>query len=106
MEIIITGRHFDVSESLKTYAMEQINATISGYRKLNSVHLILDQQKGRFKAEIIVHGKNINCEADSEDFDMYKAINEAISKVDKQIGKYFEKVQSHHKKTKDLEVSE
>ncbi|HPO91520.1 MAG TPA: ribosome-associated translation inhibitor RaiA [Victivallales bacterium] len=106
MEIIISGRHFNVSESLKSYATEQINTIISGYRKVNNVHLILDQQKGRAKAEVIVHGKNINYEADSEDFDMYKAIDDAIAKVDKQLEKHFEKVQDHRKKTKNLKALE
>lgn len=100
MEISITGRHFDVSDTLKTYVSDQLNAMLSGYRKLNNVHVVLEQQKSRAKAEIIVHGKNINFEADSETFDMYKSIDEAIAKIDTQLTKHFEKVQNHHKVTK------
>ncbi len=104
MEINITGRHFDVSDSLKTYITDQLNAIISGYRKLNNVHMVLEQQKGRAKAEIIVHGKNINYEADAETFDMYKSIDEAIAKIDKQLAKHFEKVQDHDKGAKDSKL--
>lgn len=106
MEISITGRHFDVSETLKTYVSDQLNMMLSGYRKLNNVHVVLEQQKGRAKAEIIVHGKNINFEADSETFDMYKAIDEAIAKIDKQLAKHFDKVQDHHKAAKHQKSEE
>jgi putative sigma-54 modulation protein len=100
MEIIVTGRHFDVNEKLKNYVLEKATLVLSEYRKLTSVRIVLDLQKTRAKAEIIVHGKNINYEADSETHDMHKSIDEALAKVDKQILKHFEKVQDHHKSTK------
>jgi putative sigma-54 modulation protein len=98
MEIIVTGRHLDVSDSLKTHAIEKIQSMLSEYRKIISVKVILDQQKTRSKAEIIVHGKNMNYEAESESYDIYKSIDEAIIKMNKQIAKHFDKVQDHHKK--------
>ncbi len=98
MDIIVTGRHFDVGEALKDHATAKIEAAISEYRKITSARVVLDQQGSRAKAEVIVHGKNINYEAESETFDMYKSIDEAIAKIDKQLVKHFEKVQEHHKK--------
>ena len=98
MEIIVTGRHFELSEALKNYAIDKISAVMSEYRKITSVRLVLDQQKSLAKAEIIVHGKNMNYEAESESYDnMYKAIDEAVLRADRQVVKHFEKVQDHHK---------
>ncbi len=98
MEIIVTGRHVSVTDALKDYAQGKLHAILDGAHKINTAKVILDVQKTRSKAEIIVHGKNIDIEADAESFDMYKSIDTAVEKVDKQLSKYFDKVQDHHKK--------
>jgi putative sigma-54 modulation protein len=97
MEIIVTGRHFEVDDALKNYVDGKINSIISEYHKITSVRVILAQEKTRAKAEIIIHGKHINYEADSESFDMYRSIDETVTKIDKQLSKHFDKIQDHHK---------
>ena len=100
MEITVTVRHSSISDNLKEYAQAKLQSVLEGLHKINSAKIILDIQKSMNKAEIIVHGKNINFEADSESYDMYQSIELTVDKIAKQLHKYFDKVQDHHKNTK------
>lgn len=97
MEINVTGRHMSVTDALKEYAESKLKAVVEGYNKITSAKIILDVQKTRSKAEVIVHGKNINVESDAESYDMYESIDTVIKKVDKQLQHHFDRVQDHHK---------
>lgn len=97
MTIMVSGRHFSVSEEMKDYAENKLKAILEDKHKITNVQIVLDLQKTRHKAEIIVHGKNLNIEADSETYDMYESIDTAMGKIDRQINKYFDKKQDHHK---------
>ncbi|HBC88941.1 MAG TPA: ribosome-associated translation inhibitor RaiA [Lentisphaeria bacterium] len=103
MEIIVSGRHISVTESVKTYAEDKLEAILSSYHKISSVRVVLDVQKSRCKAEIIVHGKNLDMEADSESYNMNESIDAAVAKIDHQLTKYFDKIQDHHKHAKESE---
>ncbi len=103
MEIIVSGRHISVTEAIKTYAEEKLEAILASYHKIGTVRVVLDVQKARCKAEIIVHGKNLDMEADAESYDMYESIDTAIAKIDHQLTKYFDKIQDHHKHAKERE---
>jgi len=94
------GRHDNVSNAMKDYAEEKLQGIIDEYRKISSARAILDIQKSRFFAEVIIHGKNINVEADHESYDMYESIENAADKAEKQIRRYFDKIQDHHKSSR------
>jgi ribosomal subunit interface protein len=76
--------------------------------KITSVRVVLDVEKNRCKAEIIVNMKNHDLEAVTETLDMYQAIDQSIEKIDSQIRKLLDKVQDHHRgqSVKDIEVVE
>ncbi len=103
MEITVTGRHMEVSDALKEYAEKKILEVLDGVHKLTSVKLVLETQKGRSKAEVIVHGKHLDIEADAETFDMYQSIDLAAEKAGRQIEKFLDKAQDHHKHGKSVE---
>lgn len=97
MTIMVSGRHVSVTDAMKEYAESKLQAILEDKHKITNVTIVLDLEKTRHKAEIIVHGKNLNVEADSESYDMYESIDDAISKIDRQISRFFDKKQDHHK---------
>ncbi len=103
MEIIVSGRHLSVTEAVKNYAKEKLEAILSPYHKIGNVRIVLDVQKTRCKAEVIVHGKNLDMEADAESYDMLESIDAAIVKIGHQISKHFDKIQDHHTQAKENE---
>lgn len=104
MTIMVSGRHVSVTDAMKEYAEGKLKAILEDKHHITNVQVVLDLQKTRHKAEIIVHGKNLNIEADCESYDMYESIDNAMGKIDRQISKYFDKKQDHHKTQKGLPV--
>lgn len=97
MTIMVSGRHVSVTDAMKEYAEGKLKGILEDKHKITNVTIVLDLEKTRHKAEIIVHGKNLNIEADSESYDMYESIDDAMGKIDRQITRYFDKKQDHHK---------
>jgi putative sigma-54 modulation protein len=100
MGVIVSIRNGNISDTLKTYAETKAETIIDNYPKITSVRVILNCQKFRYKAEIIVRGKNLNIEADYESFDMYDSIDVVVDKTNKQLRRHLDKVQDHYKASK------
>ena len=100
MSVIVSVRSGNVSDTLKKYAETKAGKLVEEYPKITSARFTLDMQKSRCKAELIIRGKHIDMEADSESFDFYESIDAIVEKVDHQLSKHIDKVhdhKSHHK---------
>jgi putative sigma-54 modulation protein len=96
MAIEITSRHIDVDETVKDHARSKAEHIVGEFPRVEHVHVILDGQKYRQIAEIVVQAKNhIRVEASNTDEDMIKAIDLSAEKVQKQLRKARKKVQEH-----------
>jgi len=86
--ITVTVRHEKVTDSLRDYATKKIKGLHLDYPKIIEAKAILDVQKKRHIAEIILFCANhITIEASSEGPDMYAAIDETISKIARRMRK-------------------
>jgi putative sigma-54 modulation protein len=98
MQIIISGRHFTVSESLKTDINGRLEAMLNHvHLKISTVRVILDiEHTNRCTAEVVINMKSSVIEADVTTRDMYESIDTVMDKVEIQIRKYLDKKQHHH----------
>jgi ribosome hibernation promoting factor len=98
MQIIIAGRHFTVSESLKTDINERLEAILSSvHLKISTVRVILDiEHMNQCTAEVVINLKNSVIEADVMTRDMYESIDTVMDKIEIQVRKYLDKKQHHH----------
>ena len=97
MDIIVSARHFDLSEALKVAAEGAAHAALDDITlKISSVRIVLDIQKNVHKADVVVNIKNNQVSASAETIgDMNKSIIEALDKAGVQARKYLEKKQDH-----------
>lgn len=95
MKIDISGRHFHVTEPLKRYATEKILKLDKYGLKLESAHVIMEVEKFRHLAEIIVLGKNLRTAATAESVDMYAAFDKCFGNLQLQLARQHEKVKDH-----------
>ena len=96
MQINVTGRHVDITESLKIYVEKKFQRLERHFEHINNTHVILSVEKERQKAEATVHVNRGNLFADNEQEDMYAAIDGLIDKLDRQLKKHKEKLTDHH----------
>lgn len=89
LPITVTVRHETVTDSLRDYAKKKIEGLHLDYPKIIEAKVILDVQKNRHIAEIILFCTNhITIEAHTEGRDMYVALDETIEKIARRMRKH------------------
>lgn len=95
MQLNIDGHHVDVSPSMRTYVTEKLSKLERHFDHITNTHVTLTVEKLRQKAEAKVHVTGSDLFATSEHEDMYAAIDSMVDKLDRQLIKHKEKIQSH-----------
>ena len=96
--IKVTGRHLSITEAIKNYAHSKVEHLHLDYPRIVEAHVILDVEKHRHFAEVILHCTNhITIEASEETDDMYASIDRVIAKVARQMRKYKTKIMRTHR---------
>lgn len=97
MQLDITGHHIDVTPLLNSYIKEKVTRLKRHYDQVLNIHVILEVQKHSNKAEASMNVSGNHIFADAMGHDMYAAIDALADKLDRQILKHKEKLQSHHR---------
>jgi len=95
MQINLTGRHVDITDSMKNYVDTKFAKLERHFDHINNVHVILDVEKLNQKAEATLHVNGGEIFATNVHDDMYAAIDGLIDKLDRQVIKHKEKLSRH-----------
>jgi len=96
MEITVTGRHVEATPSIKEYAATKLDHIGIDFPRILSAHFILDVEKYRHMAELVLQcGNHISIEARDTSDDLYASIDKVVDKVARQLRKYKTKIQNH-----------
>ncbi len=95
-DVIISGRHFDVSDDLKETIRAKTDRIAGEYNKLTTARIVMSVEKFRQKVEIQLEGKNLDLHAEAETNDMYASIDEAFDRIEVQLRKRLDRMQDHH----------
>jgi len=94
----VTGRHVSITDAIKGYAESKVEHIHLDYPRIIDVQVILDVEKHRHFAEMILHCNNhITIEASHECDDMYAAIDGVIAKITRQMRKFKTKLLRNHR---------
>jgi len=95
MQLNLTGRHVDITDSLRDYVNSKFSKLQRHTDHITNVHVILDVEKLNQKAEATVDVSGAEIFASTEHQDMYAAIDSLIDKLDRQVIKHKEKLARH-----------
>lgn len=100
MNLQISGHHLEVTPAIRDYVTGKLERVTRHFDNVIDVNVILSVEKLKQKAEVTVHlsGKDIFVEAVEED--LYAAIDTLVDKLDRQVQKYKQKLQDHHRGSK------
>jgi len=95
MNVQVSGHHVEVTPAIRDYVLSKLERVQRHFDQVIEMNVILSVQKLKQKAEISVHmpGKDIHVESD--DADMYAAIDLMMDKLDRQIIKHKQKAYAH-----------
>lgn len=95
MRINITARHFKAPKHLKEYAEKKVRRLKRYYDGIIDCHIILDYEKQTQLAEITITVYNQKLVALEKSEDIFKSIDLAVDKLERQVKKYKEKLRDH-----------
>ena len=95
MRVNITARHYKAPEKLREYAETSVQKLTKYLDGIIECEIILDYEKTIQVVEIVmkVHRQKLFAQEKSED--IYKCIDAAVSKIERQLKKYKEKLKDH-----------
>ena len=105
MSVDITARHMEATPALQDYARRKAEGLMEDFPRVESVHVILDVQKHRHTAEIVVQAKaKFRSEAAETADNMKAAIDAAVEKTARQLSRRRDKVQDHKVAMRHTEI--
>jgi len=92
----MTGHHLEITPSIRDYVSSKMTRINRHFDHVIDVNMILSVEKLRQKIEANVHLAGKDIFAESENDDMYAAIDLLVDKLDRQIVKHKEKIKNKH----------
>jgi putative sigma-54 modulation protein len=95
MDITITSRHEKASASLQETITAEFSKLEKFYDRITSCHIIIDSERGLDSIEVVLNmaGHTVTATAKAEN--VGKAIDEALSKTERQLKKINEILKDH-----------
>lgn len=106
MEIAVTFRHMEPSESIRSYAEEKISK-INKYLDFPiEAHIVLAAEKFRRVVDVTVSVNGTIIKAMEETEDMYSAIDQVMDKIETQVKRYRSKIRKRRSENRLNEETE
>lgn len=102
----VTGRHVQVTEAMKLYAVEKISKLERFGSRIIDVDVIMDIQKIDHRVDIIMKYGHTLIKAHGSSPDMYVSVDVAVNKLETQLKKYLQRIHDHHARVKGIDIIE
>lgn len=100
MNLTISGHHLEVTPPLRAYIMTKLDRVLRHFDQVVDVNFLLSVEKNREKdrrqkAECTLHVKGRDIFVEQTHEDLYAAIDQLVDKLDRQVVKHKDRLQSH-----------
>ena len=100
MNLTISGHHLEVTPALRDYVTSKLDRVTRHFDQVVDIKVLLSvenqkEKDKRQRADCTIRVKGNDIYAESAHEDLYAAVDELMDKLDRQVGKHKEKLQSH-----------
>jgi putative sigma-54 modulation protein len=95
MQVNVTFRHLEPSDSLKNFAREKVERFKRLLDQASEANVVLSIEKHVHHAEILLHSGPFFLRGKEKSDDMYASIGMAIDKIERQLKKYKGRLRQH-----------
>lgn len=95
MDVTVTFRHMEPTESLRNYAVDKISKIKKYLDSPLEAYVVLTLEKFRHEADVTVSVNGTRIKGVEETGDMYSAIDQVMDKIESQIKRHLSKTRSH-----------
>jgi putative sigma-54 modulation protein len=92
MNVEITGRHINITPAIRTYVLKRLRKFAKIFGENIKFHVIIDVEKERQSAEILLKSKLLDLTGKGQTDDMYNSLMIAIDKLERQALKHKSKM--------------
>lgn len=96
--ITVTGRHVQITDAMKDYAMEKVAKIERFSHRIIDVIVTMDIQKLDHRVDIVLKVDHTKIKSTAITPDMYASIDKAVDKIQTQLRRYKTKLQDHQAK--------
>lgn len=93
--VIITGRHVQITDAIKAYALEKLSKIDRFHDRIIDVTVTMDIQRQDHRVDIQMKVNNIKIKAQAITDNMYASIDQAVHKLQSQLRRYKQRIQDH-----------
>ena len=94
MKLTVAGRHLKITQGIEDHLHQKMEKATKILDDAADVHVALSVEKHRHFAEITVKSKGFSVHSEAETEDLYKAMDQAVEKIEKQLKKHRERLKS------------
>ncbi len=101
MQVVLSGVHVDVSDTLKTHAEERLAAVKNYFDQVHDVSVTLVQEPHHqhlHNVEITMHASGLTLHAAGTGIDWYAGVDDAVGKIMRQLEKYKGRLTKHRER--------
>ncbi len=103
MSIEVTARHMTAA-GIQDYARGKAEELIDGFDEIEHIHVVLDVEKHRQEAEVLVQGRHhLRLDSSESSDTMSVSVDTAFERMEKQLRKHRDKLRGHRVKLTDIE---
>ena len=106
MQISITARHFELADSQKSHAEDQLKRLNRFVENIIIADLTITLEKYRYTAELNMQIDGAMLASKEEAVELLPAIDHAADKMSRQLKKYNAKLRDHRVKREDFQQTE
>ncbi len=107
MQIVVSARHADITEEMRTYAERKVSKLLKFYDKIQEIEVVLDRESVRHRVEIIVNAEHKNMFVASETGDdPFACMDLALDKLGRQLTRHKDKHRNRKHPEKGSEKTE
>lgn len=99
MKVSISGRHMDVSDAMRQHVESGLDKIRSHFDKVTHADVVLTVEKHRHIAEINLHVNGAYIHGKESSNDMFSAMDKVLTKIDKQVQKYKDRITRRQPRT-------
>jgi len=92
LQILVSGRHLEIEDSLKEYARDKVQKLTKFYDRIQSIEVVYDHEAGKPSVEVIVNTEPKNTFVGHEmGEDMFAVTDTVVDKLERQLTRHKEK---------------
>lgn len=104
MELIISGRHLDIDDSLREHIQEKIARLGDEHPKLTTARVVLEFERSWRVVEAHIHGKHLSLDATAKTREFVASVDSVFDKLERQLRKHLERIHEHRLSSREQNI--